>query len=90
MPYPAPPADPPPAATPDIRPPRRPTVGDPEPTADVLAAARRPAQLASASGRMAAFLNAVRRHRHGIGGRDVREGAVPLTGDGIGRFFTQP
>ncbi|MFI1226209.1 MULTISPECIES: hypothetical protein [unclassified Streptomyces] len=40
--------------------------------------------------RAAAFFNAVRRHRCGIGNLDIREGTVPLTGDGLGHFFTQP
>ncbi|MFE7448197.1 hypothetical protein [Streptomyces griseus] len=56
----------------------------------MLAPARRPARLPSAPERMAAFLNAVRRQRHGIGGLNVPEGAVPLTGEGLGHFVTQP
>ncbi|MGW1440420.1 hypothetical protein ACWD7M_34880 [Streptomyces griseus] len=80
MPYPAPPADPPLAATPVIRESRHPTIGGTEPAAGVLAPARRPAHPPTAPERMAAFLNAVRRQRHGIGDLDVREG----------HFVTQP
>ncbi|MEU0979197.1 hypothetical protein ABZ488_08255 [Streptomyces griseus] len=56
----------------------------------MLAPARRPAHPPTAPERMAAFLNAVRGQRHGIGGLNVREGAVPLTGDGPRHFITQP
>lgn len=51
---------------------------------------RPPRHSPAAPMRAAAFLNAVRGHRLGARALDVREGTLPLTGDGLGTFFSQP
>ncbi|MFE7484998.1 helix-turn-helix domain-containing protein, partial [Streptomyces sp. NPDC057552] len=51
---------------------------------------RRLPALSTAPARMGAFLTAVRAHRRVALDLDVREGEVPLTGDGIGHFFSHP
>ncbi|MET8605661.1 helix-turn-helix domain-containing protein [Streptomyces rubiginosohelvolus] len=51
--------------------------------------ARRLPALSSAPARMGAFLTAVRAHR-ADSDLDVREGSVPLTGDGGNHFFSRP